>query len=89
MTNYQPRRSEVGTVFGYTTPEGNQKTIRADDSGLVTPRDSFEDAILAGQGLKVAREPASTTTKAAASTTTKVHQPAPTPVPVKETGAEG
>ena len=51
-----PRRAEPGQVFGFTDREGNQKTIKADDEGVVHPDNAEEVAALDAFDLPVARK---------------------------------
>lgn len=81
---YKTYRSEPGTTFGFTDPEGKQKTFRAGEDGTVTPRNAQEQAILQSFDLPVARAdaPAPRTRTAKTAKTT----PEPTTAPTSETG---
>jgi hypothetical protein len=48
MADYRPRRTEPGTRFGYTDPDGGQREIVADAGGLVVASNDSEEALLAG-----------------------------------------
>jgi len=45
---FETRVAEPHTEFGYTSLDGEQKTLKADASGHVRASDVFEDSILIG-----------------------------------------
>lgn len=51
-----PRRARSGETFTYTNAEGNQVDLRANDEGVVEPRNPEEEALLDGYDLPVARK---------------------------------
>lgn len=53
---YELRRAEAGQEFGYTLPGGEQREIRADDDGVVTPETALDVAMLDTFDLPVARK---------------------------------
>jgi uncharacterized protein (UPF0335 family) len=55
-TEYQPRRAQPGQAFTYTDAEGRQADFRADDEGVVEPKNANEEALLDGFDLPVARK---------------------------------
>jgi hypothetical protein len=55
-TEYQPRRARSGQTFTYTDAEGYQVELRANDEGVVEPRNDQEVAVLDGYELPVARK---------------------------------
>ena len=78
---YPARRAKPGMTFAYTGPDGEQRELVADKSGLVTPETAEDVAILDTFDLPHAR-------------THKADEPADVPreTPDKtpaETGAEG
>lgn len=55
MPDYPARRAEPGQRFGYTTAEGKQRELHADDDGVVSPKTAEDAAILDTFDLPVAR----------------------------------
>lgn len=87
--HFKQRRTEPGTTFSYTTPEGNQRSFQADDAGLVTPRNAGDEAVLASLGVPIARVETKPATKRVARTrsaTKPANPPEPVTAPVSETG---
>lgn len=55
MPEFAPRRAEPGQRFGYTTSDGRQREIRADEDGVVHPRSADDVAVLDTFALPEAR----------------------------------
>jgi hypothetical protein len=53
---FEPRRAQPGQVFNYTDLDGKQVTLRADDEGVIQPKNSHAAATLEMAGLPVARK---------------------------------
>lgn len=84
MPDFDPRRAEPGQRFGYTTADGRQREIRADDDGIVVPKNHEDVRVLDAFDLPRAQVDApkrtakrSSSTKRSNPTATKA--PAPTP----------
>lgn len=57
MADFEPRRARPGEVFTYTDADsGRQIDMRADDDGVVEPKDAAGAAVLDAYGLSVARK---------------------------------
>ena len=53
--DFDLRRGDPGVKIDYTDAQGNQRSIRADDDGVLSPKDAAEVAILDLYELPVAR----------------------------------
>lgn len=53
---FEPRRADPGQMFGWTDAEGKQVTLKADDDGVIQPKDAMGEANLIAAGLPVARK---------------------------------
>lgn len=56
MAAFQLRRAQPGQIFTYTSAEGKQVNLRADDDGVVEPSNVQEVALLDSFDLPVARK---------------------------------
>lgn len=56
MPDFEPRRAKPGQTFGYTTREGRQRELVADDEGVVHPDTAEDVAALDTFDLPVARK---------------------------------
>jgi hypothetical protein len=77
---FAARRGEPKTTYGYTDVDGNQKTFKSDDHGVVVPRNALEEQVLVSQGAThTEAKPQSTTTRSRSRATAKpAEAPAPT-----------
>jgi hypothetical protein len=55
MPTFEPRRADPGQEFGYTTLEGDQRTLKADSDGIVRPKDQADQDVLDSFALPHAR----------------------------------
>jgi hypothetical protein len=54
-SEFEPRRAKAGQEFGFTDREGNQRTVKADDEGVVRPSTVEEVRTLDAFDLPLAR----------------------------------
>ena len=54
--DYEPRRGTKGATYAYTTDDGTTRELRADDEGVVRPKDREGVTALDTFGLPVARK---------------------------------
>lgn len=56
MPDFEPRRAKPGQQFGYTTADGRQRELEADEEGVVHPATAEDVAALDAFDLPVARK---------------------------------
>lgn len=86
---YEPRRAEPGTTFGYTAAGGEQREIVADDEGVVWPKSGEEVGILDGFDLPVARKALAETKEGLAEAAPDDKKPEHSRKPATDAGGKG
>ena len=82
-TEFKPRRAEPGQVFDYNGAEGEKIRIRADDDGVIHPRNDAERRAADAFGLPVAAKAKPARKAKAKASKPKAETPAPAPAPVE------